>query len=673
MTEMKKMNDERREKETKKNRETVIFFEKGEPHVGEVKKREGKLLHITTAEGREKTISESQAIRTFGASDIPKILKLKDEIDLLALWEAVSGIPNIKELKEEDLISLHNPHFSLEEKIALALKLYSKENIYFKYVRDDLWTPRDEVDVKTLLHKRKEEENREKTVKCFRTWISQENILKSIKAIKNIGIKEFFSRSYPTFQEDIPETIREVLIRLKKNFITGKEDSYVKDALNGIIEFKRQEIFKLLAFFRIIDPYENLFLEKFGVSFESSKLDVKIELDTKEREKIDKPTYSIDLEGTEVRDDAISDPVFSHDVCELLVHIADVSLVDKEEVIKEVIKRGKTIYLPEGKKDMLPQKVVRFLSLDAGVPKPAITFKIKFSIGDRIAIHDVEVSRSEIVVQGNYEFSDEVDVLANIKRIGLALYETRVLKMGGVDLISDDFVILLDEKGELIPERWKVNDMRIVVAEISMLCAYAIGWFCNKNRIPVFFRKSKIEPDVRASIHKFNLEAHRAGFPRQYVIWKNVRASRHMETTVEPSGAESLGYDLYAWGTSPIRRGWDFINIIQISRFLRGDRLFSADELLKIKEKLESSISRVESVEDMRYRYILSAYVMKELADKQISATVVEKDKETIYWIEDILCFLKGKNPQKADVLDQVKVRLLVDPIELKITPIPVE
>lgn len=657
--------------ERKSDDSTVLFFEKGEAKVGRIKKKSNKYLTIITPEGEEKTISEIQVFRTFEKSDLQKIMEAKNEIDLCTLWEVSSSTPDLKQIKEEEIISIHNPNFTLEEKIALSLKLYSKENIYFKNIKDNLWMIRDPKDVKNLQIQIEEEKEKKEKVKKFRDWILNPKIIEKVKVLKNVDIKIFFSENYPTFDEEIPDFVKGILQKLKKFFTNEKEEDIIKEAFAGIIELKRAEVFKILVFFKILNPYENFFLEKFKVPAEECKIEVEISYDGKKREKINIPTYSIDVEGTEIRDDAVSETKLS-DTIEMFVHVADTSLLDKSDIINEVIKRGKSVYLPEGKIDMLPKKAVKELSLDAGIPKPAITFKIKFSLGEKIEIKNVDISKTEILVNKNYEFSDDVEDIKRIKEIGLELHNKRVKMMGGVDLISDDFLILIDSKCEFITERWKVNDMRIAIAEISMLCSYAIGWFCAKNSIPVFFRRSKIDPNIRSEIQRFNVESSNF-LPRYYIIWRNIRASRYIETTTEPSGAESLGYDFYAWGTSPLRRGWDFINIIQISRYLEGQKCFSTEELSKMKEKLEVSISRTESAEDLRYKYILAIYIMKKLSDKQIEASIVEKNKESIYWIEEILSFLKGKNPRKAEVLDNLKIYLKSDPINLKITPIPVE
>lgn len=647
---------------------TVLFFEKGESKIGRIKKKENKYFTIITPEGTEKTISEIQVFRIFPPSDLQKIIEFKKEIDLQTLWEVSSSIPDLRQITEDEIISIHNPNFKFEEKIALILKLYSKENIYFKNIRDDLWSLRDSKDVENLQKKIEEERERKEKVKQFKEWIS--TVLEKIKVLKNMDIKIFFSENYPTFEGEIPEFAESLLQRLKKFFIIEKEDEIVKESFSGIIELKRSEIFKLLVFFKIMNPYENFFLEKFNIPIEEQDIDVNIAYSKEGREIIEVPTYSIDVEGTEIRDDAVSEP---SDMTEILVHIADVSLLDREEIISEVIRRGKTIYFPEGKIDMLPKKAIKELSLDSGIHKPSITFKIKFYLGEKIEIKDVDIFKSEIFVRKNYEFSDDVEDIQKIKKIGIEIHNARVKKMGGVNLISDDFLILVDDKGRLTTEKWKVNDMRIAVAEISMLCSYAIGWFCAKKSIPVFFRRSKIDPNAKSEIHRFNVESENIPLPRHYIIWRNIRASRYIETTTEPSGAESLGYDFYAWGTSPLRRGWDFINIIQLSRYLEGQKMFSIQELQKIKEKLELSISKAESAEDLRYKYILAIYTMRELSNKQIDALIVEKNKESIYWIEEILSFLKGKNPKKVEVLNNVKVYLKADPINLKIIPIPAE
>jgi len=671
----------------------ILFFDKGKLKLGfKLNENYGRPL-IITEENQEKFINKNQIAYEFNIkSDISqesfkKIRELEKEVDLETVWEISISCPDVKELSPEEISNLIFQKISTDTICAILLKLHSEENIYFKK-KGEKWEIRPEEDVERIKKEKEMIEENRKRLEKIKEWFEENLKSDEISFVKNKGLAEYFSENYPRFPEQVPELVRDFLRKLRDDFVNERKDEIKKitEVLpKELFPIKDEDIFKLLCFFDILDPFYNFFAERFRINHQQKEKEKREEIsvypvferEIKEgrREKIYVQSYSLDIEGTEIRDDAVSYPKIEGENAEILIHIADVTLLDSDDIIETVIKRGKTVYFPEGKIDMLPQDVIRELSLDANQPKPAITFKINFKITEeKIEIKSVEVMRSEVNIIKNYEFSASDEELEPIKRLGLKIYDIRTKKMGGLDLISEDFVILLDGK-KFITKRWKVTDLRIALSEFMMLCSYAIAFFCKENNIPIFYRKSKIDEPAKKIATEINSAAsHDEIFylPRPFVLWKNIKRARTLITQVEPAGAETIGYHLYAWGTSPLRRGWDFINIIQIGRFLKGEKMLSKEQLDKIKESLEFNISKAETAEDMRYKFILCIYILKNLSGKPKDAIVVEKEdrgkiKRYTLWVDEILSFVRGESEKDIDVLSSVKVNLISDPFRLSL------
>ena len=677
----------------------ILFFDKGKLRIGILKdtgEKYGKPI-VITEEGGEKFINKSQIYRVYEIkiekNKLPefsdKVKSSFDEIDLETLWEVTFSCPDIKEIGEDEMLATLFRTPSEEDEIALALKLNSDENIFFRRKevqkgknKSFIWEIRDEKGIQSLRKEKEKKKEEERIKQKVWEWYNREK--EKIRDVLSKPLDVFFSGELPRYSGELPDDLKKAFSVLRKFFVSGEDGAKAKKFFGEMISMKNEDIFKILCFSGVMNPYENFFIEKFKLN--SRPASVKVESSPTEkfeeerskgaRLRILSPSFSIDIEGTEIRDDAISIPSEKNGKIHVEIHIADTTLLDSPDILSEVIKRGKTLYFPEGKIDMLPEKVVRELSLDADKTKPAITFSADILLGDdKIEIKDFDVRKTEIEIKGNYEFSSQEKEIEPIREVGLELYRIRRFKMGGLDLISEDLALFL-EGDKFPPEikavRWEVSDFRIAVSEFMMLCAWILAEFCKKNSIPIYYRRSKVSVEKRDEMSKFNRESEELRIFRPYIVWKNIRASRYLETVTVPSGAESIGYPLYAWGTSPLRRGWDFINIMQIGRFITGKKLLSVEELEKIKEKLQVSISNAESAEDRRYKYILAIYVLRNFKNKVLHSTLIEKGKKnSVFWVDEIASFVKGNTPKKADELETVPVLLKADPLNTTIKAVP--
>jgi hypothetical protein len=100
--------------------------------------------------------------------------------------------------------------------------------------------------------------------------------------------------------------------------------------------------------------------------------------------------------------------------------------------------------------------------------------------------------------------------------------------------------------------------------------------------------------------------------------------------------------------------------------------MLSKEQLDKIKESLEFNISKAETAEDMRYKFMLCIYILKNLSGKPQDAIVVEREdkgkiKRYTLWVDEILSFVRGESEKDIDVLSSVKVNLISDPFRLSL------
>src|SRR3990170_1106338 len=112
----------------------------------------------------------------------------------------------------------------------------------------------------------------------------------------------------------------------------------------------------------------------------------------------DLETYAIDDETTEDIDDAISISESQEGIM-IGVHIANVArYIPKWSLLdEEAVKRGETIYLPEGHVHMFPPELIREkLSLFEGAPKYALSLLVLFD--ERLNIKSYRFTKSKILV-----------------------------------------------------------------------------------------------------------------------------------------------------------------------------------------------------------------------------------------------------------------------------------
>lgn len=633
--------------------EIVEFLHEGKIKTGLLLYRNKKFL-VRLSTGGEHHISASQILLCSKVNGNPgdlsiiegKRKEICDSINLEELWDVLKDEKRVS-LEELFVLWFGKDEISEDEKAGMLKKLFSEENIYFKFSGKD-FIINEEDKVKNLKHQKESEREWERRINNFidsctkgeDEWKKDEEI---IKYMKDFAVKGKISTAC--------KKIKEVLNKLG----LGNE----KICLN------------FLQTHGLIKEGENLTLLKYEIPVEFPLKLQKFQpvLVLHGREKINfLETISIDPEETHTFDDAITvlhcDDSSSH----FLIHIADpsgISFPDNiwSELMREILKRGETIYMPDGKIDMLPSQILESLSLVQGEDRPAISIEVKLK---KDGIEKFDIKRSIVRVSKNSTYG-EIDNISDhpVIRSGNLIEEWRVMR-GGFKMMRESLEIHLDENGEIMARKIEPTPSRIAVSEFMGIASYIIALYCAKNRVPAFFRQLALKKE---GLEKEKLR----DFKNPLAFYRVMGKIEKNLTCIQPGVHELAGYELYAWGTSPLRRAFDFINIIQISHFLLKERFPFQEEMEEFLERIEESKKRAEACENERYFYFLTKLIEEKMKNKKVKGIIVDlREKESIAYVSEICRFVSVSKKPDHFPEKELNLYLTVDRKRQKIRGIEV-
>jgi ribonuclease R len=316
---------------------------------------------------------------------------------------------------------------------------------------------------------------------------------------------------------------------------------------------------------------------------------------------------TIDPDDAKDFDDAVSLELLPDDHIRLGVHIADVShfVTRGSELDKEALKRGTSVYFPNGVIPMLPEKLSNGLcSLRPDEDRLAFTVFMKLS--PRGSVKEYEIVESVICSKQrfSYERVQEIinrierkqtllpndapfaEVIGRMHRLSAALTKKR-MKEGSIDFDSAEAKFEFDEHGKPIKiiKKERLESHRLV-EEFMLLAnrvvARHIGSVKKEEQAKPFLYRVHDSPDperigeLAAFVEKFGFSLNTdsgvtskslqqlldqvKGTEVENVI--NEVALRSMAKAVYSDrniGHYGLGFDYYAHFTSPIRRYPDLV------------------------------------------------------------------------------------------------------------------
>ncbi len=263
-------------------------------------------------------------------------------------------------------------------------------------------------------------------------------------------------------------------------------------------------------------------------------------------------TFSIDDEDTEDIDDAIS---LHKD--KLYIHIAlPYSLVSRGcGADREALKRGSTLYLPDGKWHMYPLEVVRGLSLNEGEERMSLTLEV--SLDDYLIMESYRFKVAKIINKKRLSYKNAESWLRSqgmwdkLLRICENLRNVRI-KKGGV-IVENFFLKVKYSSGIIEVSVYPPTDTGRIVSELMILYNSLAGRFISKKNLPGIFRIQ--EEGIKADVPTVDDPLY---FPKIKALASPVKSS------TRPGPHRLAGVDFYARASSPIRRYSDVLNQHQI-------------------------------------------------------------------------------------------------------------
>jgi exoribonuclease-2 len=653
--------------------EIVVFRKRKEPSLGMVLRGQNGKVVVFSEEGKEIEVNPERVVLSMritlgeGLTQSEKKLELrrlrreleerKESIDLKTLWECVCEFET--ELALKDLMDLYFSGDEIEDKdLLLFFWAIDKDDIYFKRGEGG-YIPRSKEEIKEILV-RKEQEH----IKRLR----HEAALKWAKGIMEGNIELERSSDFA----DYLELVKGYVIYRDKFERVSEARSFLSEIgikdFEGAIEFLikaggwKEDDDPLLMRLGLNEGFpEDVLRESENIIKRPFPLEGVEDLTHLE-------TYSIDDDTTEDIDDAISITESSEGLM-VGVHIADVgSLIPKWSLLdQEALRRGETIYLPEGNIHMFPLELIRSrLSLFEGTPRFAISLLVLFD--NNLNIKSYRFTKSKVLVRKNLSYSQAEDFLKSshmgcrLVEIALHLRKKRI-DAGAFIIELPDLKIGIRKDGSIEIKKIYMNTIaHLVVSEFMILTNWLSARFFRNRGIPAIFR-SQPEP---VSEEAKDLDENNPLFPL-----KVVRFLKPSRMGLSPEPHSFLGLDAYVQITSPIRRYLDLVLQRQLLSELEGrEPCYSAEELERIYFQVESSVREKRIVERARERYWLLKY-LKGMEGGYIIGVVSSLKESTAsvylpdYLLEVPVSVTSGLGVKEEDVV-KLKVER-VDPLRRRI------
>lgn len=327
---------------------------------------------------------------------------------------------------------------------------------------------------------------------------------------------------------------------------------------------------------------------------------------------------------------------------------------------KAVLRRGTSLYLPEGNEHMLPAAVGRLLfSLDAGVVRPALILDICLSAGgEALAIEprlglacvrdNLDLESCEAVLddsvfpdggpnggpdrgpEGQTDAPDDSPLAragrhAPMLRVAhelASLLQARRVAAGAVITERPDPEIRVQGQGEdaqvSIVNSSPVNRAHLVVGELMVLANSLLAVWARERGIPLLYRTQDV------------------ALPREFAgVWIEPHDISRVVRVLPPASLESaprrhagLGLAAYATLSSPLRRYADLLNQGQVVSFLRDKTpRLDAGALAALLPMVSARLDAAGQVQRFRPRYWKLLFFRQQGDKKWWDAVVAEENE----------------------------------------------
>jgi exoribonuclease-2 len=646
----------------------IEYLDNGKFICALVTESQPKRLRLINQNGRELNLPESRVIHCSNESHPTELSKediarhLKDTTEKRGSLMGLIDLEEIWELTAEDGSTSFSPIFLAElifgseatdDTVCAFLRCIFEDKLYFKYREGKILANSPEKVEQLQLQQQKEAKR-------------AELVREGARAVARI------LESNPSPVE--LDSIQLELLSIIRDFYLFGNDAAESDTAKKILQsanlHKVHDPFHLLVKAGLWGANENVSLlrNELPVNFSlAARQQAELILQRGQSELFNDPGRSdfthlspitIDGPTTLDFDDALT--IEEQDGNYLVgIHISDVAHYVRpgDQLFAEAMRRGTSIYFPEGQVPMLPRHLSQGIcSLIQDETRAALSFMILLS--NEAEVLRVRISPSIIRVKRRLTY-DEVDrMLTNDREIQLLdmlrkkLRDKRLAK-GALLLPFPDVNIFIDQNGKVHVSLAKSDTpARTIVSEMMILANSEAAKYVADRMVPGIFRSQP--PLQKRIVHGEDDDLFQNTLQR-----KNMSRGELSTTSKSHSG---LGVSHYTTVTSPIRRLLDLVMQHQLNSIVRRKEPCFTEEMCKdFTSVLSRTLTTANNVRHQRQRY----WLLKFLADRQgqyLDALVIQAGPKRInLLLTDILMDIDLPTPGSKNIVPNtiVKVRIV--------------
>ncbi|MDQ7031889.1 MAG: ribonuclease catalytic domain-containing protein [Desulfonauticus sp.] len=613
--------------------QVIEFLEDSLPRIAFVLANKDPRVKVLTLQGKEKSLSKNRLLPWVGPCLDPSLTREKaglflqefnqkreeiaKEVNVEEIWELVW--PELKRATASWLAEIWFAQKPDSHQIAGLGRALLKNKIYFKYR-----PPEFEINSQEQVEHLKIEQQKKAL---------QLRLLKEGRLLLQEAIKGENRIDLQTLDKNLLQELKTVLLANLAKRADAKQEKLFRNLTQGL----GQDDFLAytLAFnLGIIPEHFNYYLlqadYEFCPKWTEEKEEIEIIKSKFRSSKPDRPVLkgfiSIDSKETRDIDDAFlfqrQDDGF---ILKIAIACPALHWTFNSALDLKVRERFSSLYLPEGTSHMLPEDIgVRLYSLREQDCTPALIFS--FYLDDKAEVKNFSLDFDWIEVEKNISYEEADKLIKEQHTFWPDLYalaeklRNRRIEQGAViiEQLEPGIVVNFNQhpvKVELIFKS-DFSKAQLIVSELMILCNLWAGKLAVEQNIPLYFRSQKI-----------NLSKSTAGVWRKpediFSLVKNMAPSI---LDVEPNCHASLGVEVYAPVTSPLRRYSDFINSAQMLSFVTQQTLnFNKDQLAGLLPYLSARQSLVGQVQRFRPRYWKLLYFKQKHKLEEFEGVLVEK------------------------------------------------
>jgi exoribonuclease-2 len=340
------------------------------------------------------------------------------------------------------------------------------------------------------------------------------------------------------------------------------------------------------------------------------------------------------------------------------IHISDVAHYVRpgDQLFAEAMRRGTSIYFPEGQVPMLPRHLSQGIcSLIQDETRAALSFMILLS--PEAEILRVRITPSIIRVKRRLTYEEVDRMLATDREIKLLdmlrkKLRAKRLASGALLLPFPDVNIFIDHHGKVHVSLAKSDTpARTIVSEMMILANSEAAKYVADRMVPGIFRSQP--PLQKRIVHGEDDDLF------QNTLQRKNMSRGELSTTAKPHSG--LGVSHYSTVTSPIRRLLDLVMQHQLNSIVRRQEPCFTEEMCKdFTSVLSRTLTTANNVRHQRQRY----WLLKFLADRQgqyIDALVIQAGPKRVNLILlDILMDIDLPTPATGGIKPNTKVKIRV-------------